>query len=439
MPAEPGQWILIVLLACGAWRVLQLLGEAGSAYPRATLTALALFTAYAIPFMIFIASVDYLEPEPKQLIAAALGWGGCVALAVAVRANPALDSLLAKALSPTFAASWGPALVGPTIEEPVKALGIVMIVMVARSQINSLVDGLVYGAAVGLGFQVVENVFYAVNAVAVRSAEDRLRPVFEVFVMRGFVSGFWSHTVFTALSGFGIARAVLGSGWPILRRLRAAAAAVLGAWLCHFTWNLPMLTEGLSVLGELLVKGVPPLLLVLAITRAAVYREAGHYVEYLRRLADPRIATSMELALLLTHAGRVAARRDAMMQGRYALPEGFPLGNVRRHLNAFRAGQATRRLQRSQARLAVELSRNGEDLRCAAVIRARRQVLAARVRLESVIDHAGTARSQFHGLATPPGAEASQTGWSPAKESVPAAPAPLRMIRLLAAYARRRR
>ena len=43
----------------------------------------------------------------------------------------------------------------------------ILIVLIARAQVNSVLDGMVYGALVGLGFQVVEDIVYAVNAVAV--------------------------------------------------------------------------------------------------------------------------------------------------------------------------------------------------------------------------------------------------------------------------------
>ena len=57
-----------------------------------------------------------------------------------------------------------------------KTLGVVIIVLVARRQINSVVDGAVYGAFVGLGFQVVEDFIYAVNAVGDRRPGRPGRP-----------------------------------------------------------------------------------------------------------------------------------------------------------------------------------------------------------------------------------------------------------------------
>ena len=82
---------------------------------------------------------------------------------------------------------------------------LVMIALLAGSQINSVLDGFVYGALAGLGFQVVENIVFALNAVDLAGAGDRGGPVVATFLLRGFLGGLWSHTLFTALAGAGVA------------------------------------------------------------------------------------------------------------------------------------------------------------------------------------------------------------------------------------------
>ena len=56
--------------------------------------------------------------------------------------------------------SWAAAIVAPVDEELYKGAGLVIIYLMARSEFDSVMDGLVYGAMIGLGFQVVENVQY---------------------------------------------------------------------------------------------------------------------------------------------------------------------------------------------------------------------------------------------------------------------------------------
>jgi len=304
-----------------------------------------LFALYAIPFVIFVRAVDYLEREPAILLATAFAWGGLVATSAALSGTAALHEILAKAVSPAFAAAWGPALAGPTTEEILKLLGVVIIALVAGSQINSVLDGFVYGALVGLGFQVVENIVFALHAVDLAGGGDRAGPVVATFLLRGFLGGLWSHTLFTALAGAGV-------GYFVVRRTRSRwhrfgiAAACFGvAWLCHFLWNSPLLGNGFGyglpgVLAVILVKGIPALAMVLALARSAERLEGDYYSAILTSVADPRIATPGEIRALVSLRTRLAARRLARAR----------LGR--------RGARAVRRLQRAQAHLAVELSRD---------------------------------------------------------------------------------
>jgi RsiW-degrading membrane proteinase PrsW (M82 family) len=357
----PAFWLLIVLLAAGGWQIGGLLRQEAAGYPLATGLATVLFVLYAVPFVAVVRSLDYFEREPPLLLVAALGWGALTATAAAVRGDSAVHDLLAKLVSPSFAASWGPAVAGPTVEELAKILGVVVTVLVARAQINSVIDGVVYGACVGLGFQVVEDIGYALNAVALAGHGDSVKPVIGTFLLRGFLGGLWSHTLFSALAGSGIAYAALHHDHPWWKRWGAAIGALAGAWLFHFCWNSPLLADGFGyggagVLAALLIKGIPALLLVTLLVRRASRREAGYYLDHLA--GDERVVTVRELAALGSGRTRAAARRYARGRGGRA------------------ACRAVRRLQRAQALLALELSRGGRRAgRYRAAALAQRQVL----------------------------------------------------------------
>lgn len=345
----PVFWMLVVLLLIGGWRIGRIAGLAFGRYPIATGLAAVLFGLYAVPFVIVARSVDFLEREPIPLLAAAAAWGGLVATSAAIPGNAAVHDLLAKLVSPAFAASWGPAIAGPSTEEVLKTLGVVVVVLVARRQVNSVVDGVVYGAFVGLGFQVVEDFIYAVNAVGIAGRGDHVGPVIVTFFLRGFLAGLWSHTLFSALAGTGVAYFVVRRDRSLPCRLGIAALCVLGAWVFHFVWNSPLLADGfgyggLGVLVALLVKGIPALLMILLLIRSASGREADFYLGGLVAFGDPDIATSRELAVLRDGRRRMAARRYA-------------------YARAGRPGaMAVRLLQRAQARLAVDISRGGHGL-----------------------------------------------------------------------------
>ncbi|WP_433299786.1 PrsW family intramembrane metalloprotease [Actinoplanes sp. CA-030573] len=363
----PAFWVVAALVVAGAVRISQIAGRLFSAYPLATVTAVVLFALFAVPFWLVVSELDFLEREPTELLVLAFAWGGLVATSASIPASVALEDLVAKLGSPHLAADWGAALAAPTVEETAKTLGVVVIVLIARSQINSVLDGIVYGAMVGLGFQIAEDVVFAVGAVALAGQGDHVQPVIATFLLRGFLSGVWSHTLFGALAGAGIGYLVVRRDRPLGMRIGVAVLACLGAWASHVLWNSPLLGDGigngpLALLGVLVLKGLPPLLLILWLVRRAHDREADYYVGHLATLRDPELITDGELAALGSSSARAAARRHASAA-------------------AGRAGQqAVRRLQHAQARLAVQMSRVAADVgqvddSSAAEVRQQRKVL----------------------------------------------------------------
>jgi RsiW-degrading membrane proteinase PrsW (M82 family) len=359
----PAFWLFLLLLGIGAYRVVGLVGPAFTAYPSASIAAAVVFGLYAVPFMLVARSVDFLEREPPLLLAAALGWGGMVATTTALSGNNAVYDLLAKLVSPSFAVSWGPAISAPAIEELLKTLGVVIIVLVARKQVNSVVDGAVYGAFVGLGFQVVEDFIYAVNAVAIAGRGDRIGPVFVTLLLRGFLGGLWSHTLFSALAGAGVAYFVIRRDRPMWQRVGIAFLSWLGAWACHFVWDSPWLTDGFGygvggVLLAILIKGAPALIMIWLLVRAASGSEADFYLAELA--GDSLIATPGEMRALRTGRRRFVARRYAYARcGR-------------------KGSNAVRLIQRAQARLAVARSRGSGDIAYwrSAVLRQRYRLIS---------------------------------------------------------------
>lgn len=346
--ARPAVWMLVLLLVVGGWRLGEILHRTFLVYPVATAAALILFAVYAIPFVVLVRLIDYLDRDPPALLAAGFAWGGLVATSAAISGSAALQNILAKQGSPELAAQWGPALAGAGVEEILKVLGVFAIALVTPYHTASIVSGFSYGALVGLGFQVIEGVVYAVSAAAVYAGHDQVGPVVAAFLVRGFMAGLWSHTLFTALAGAGVAYALVRRDQPVLLRGGVALGLFLTAWGFHFLWNSPVLSVRLgrepfaSFVGAfviILVKGLPALLVGTVLIVAAERRESDYYAAVLAGLGDPRIATASEIDALVSPRRRLAARKHARLR----------LG---------RAGaRAVGRLQRAQARLAVAVSR----------------------------------------------------------------------------------
>src|SRR5215217_371825 len=258
-------------------------------------------------------------------------------------------AVVARLLGPDIAARWTAALTAPLVEETLKAVGVVLIYLIARSEINGVVDGFVYGAMVGLGFAVVENVFYFVGQFGGQPAG-----VLGGFFVRVLTSGLYGHVLYTGLTGMGIAWFVTRTDQRVGRRLLVAGGLCLVAVLAHFLWNSPLLnllpTGEITPVEQLVaiplaaaVKGIPFLVLVVLLVGLA-RRQERRWLEAAAagELGGPAL-TAEELHVLEQPRRRWRARRA-----------------MRR-----RAGRGAaallRRLQRQQLSLAMLRTRLGDD------------------------------------------------------------------------------
>jgi protease PrsW len=343
-PRLPAFWLFTFLILIGVLGTGSIVAERVAANQEASLLAITLLLLWAVPFVLAINALDLFEREPLGMLTAAFAWGGLAAITLAISANTALIDLIAKLGSPALADDWGPALAGPTNEETLKALGVLLLALIATAEIDTPIDGLVYGAFVGLGFQILENFLYFTNPTFVGNASAQTEVVWDLFVVRGLVDGIWSHAAYTGLVGLGIGYLVSRQEIPRARRILVAVLAFVAAWSMHFFWNAPWLVDlveqGLS--GWIvfsLVKGLPGFLLLVVLYLLARRREA-HWIEH---VLAPEVATGAataeEIRALLTFHGRRHERRAARRSG------------------GRRAARRTKQLQREQIALALERTR----------------------------------------------------------------------------------
>ena len=154
-----------------------------------------------------------------------------------------------------------------------------LIVLIARDEVDDVMDGFVYGALCGLGFAVVEDVFYF---LAVFGGD--VGGVFQGFFVRVIASGLYSHVLYTGLVGMAVGVIVTRrEERPLRDRVRIAALLAGTAVFAHFLWNSPILeffpaqpwegAEWLLIPVATTVKGLPLLLFVVIAVRLAHGRE----------------------------------------------------------------------------------------------------------------------------------------------------------------------
>lgn len=304
-----------------------------------------LLLVYALPVFLIVYYLDLYEREPLPLVFAALVWGGVAATTLSAIANGGWGLVVARVAGPEFAARWTAALTAPLVEETLKGVGVVLIYLIARDEVDDVMDGFVYGAVCGLGFAVVEDVFYFMNVFGGQPAG-----VLRGFFLRVLASGLYSHVLYTGLVGMGI-------GYVVSRRSSVTRARRV--WICaglcalavfgHFLWNSPWLdlfpaepwTAGdwPMIFVATAVKGMPLLVFV----GTAVWLARGREHRWLHASLVDEVGSGGvsqgELEQLETPGLRRRARRE-----------------MRRRAGG-RAATLLHRLQREQVNLAMVRSR----------------------------------------------------------------------------------
>jgi RsiW-degrading membrane proteinase PrsW (M82 family) len=284
-PRRAAFWVLAALIVNGLIYTVHMFSMGMRVVPVTAFLGLLVWGLYTLAFVQVFRTLDLLEQHPPEAFVLAFAWGGMGAVYFAAPANKAIQSLCAKLVSPEFVAVWGPAVAGPITEEFLKIAGVILLVLVARNQFQTYLSVLIVGAMTGLGFQVVENLSYTVNASMHFPLENQVSPVFINLLTRGLLSGLWSHAAYTTISSFGIAWFMLRPERPMAARVAGALLCFALAWAMHFVWNAPFLEDlfegGYGQMAMLLaVKGIPVVIAAGLFWRVAA-RENGAYVHAL--------------------------------------------------------------------------------------------------------------------------------------------------------------
>ena len=185
-----------------------------------------------LPVIVYIAIiylVDRYEKEPLWLLGAAFLWGAIPSIIFAFIVNTVLSIPFYVFAGEGLGDALSASLVAPLVEESVKGMLLLALLLVWRQEIDSILDGIIYGAMIGLGFAMVENVFYFIGAFE----EGGMESWFSVVALRN-VFGL-NHSLFTALTGLGIAIARL-TPRPWIR-FTAPIMGWMGAMFLHFVHN----------------------------------------------------------------------------------------------------------------------------------------------------------------------------------------------------------
>lgn len=203
-----------------------------------SLTILAsLMITYAvvqtIVLLLLLRFVDPYEREPASLLALMALWGAVGATSISALGN----TIIRNALPLDVATVFGRALYAPVVEEVAKGLALVIFVLVALRadgrfgipRFEGVTDGIVYGAAVGLGFAFTEDVVYLLIGASRLGLEQGL---VDYLARRDFFGlAMLHHAIYSATFGVGLGLAT----WTLRRgpKVLFASGGLLLAMLLH--------------------------------------------------------------------------------------------------------------------------------------------------------------------------------------------------------------
>ena len=292
-----------------------------------------------ILYLLFIRAIDLYEREPLRYVVPVFLWGFVVATTISLVFNTLAQTTFESLVSKQAANFLTAVVVAPVVEESTKGLALFIIFVIAYLasrrhrliEFAGVMDGIVYGAAVGFGFALAEDILYGVQFGA------------ETFLVRRILGGF-GHAAFTSLTGIGIGlipfvnNRVLKFFPPLL--------GLLGAILLHATFNFLATTMG--PVAYLFMFIVVLLYLVLIIVWLAFERR---WIQYeLREEVEKGIISPEEYVILPTYFRRTGYYLRLILTGR--LGEWFRARRV--HSTAVDLAFAKRLARRSPAPSRVE-------------------------------------------------------------------------------------
>jgi RsiW-degrading membrane proteinase PrsW (M82 family) len=273
--------------------------------------------------------LDRYEQEPRRVLIGAFAWGAIGAVVLAIILEVITGSALIFAIGDGAATIVSAVIAAPVIEESAKGVALLILTRRFGDEFDDLLDGLIYGALIGLGFAMTENILYFGGEYLDHGA----RGLGQLFIARVVINGF-GHAVYTATTGAAIGWAREHPERTIARRV----APVIGwslAVLQHLLWNGSLFVIG-GMLGKhvtlfkvLLIQAplfaIPPVIVIVIVARFAARRELRVLNEELRGEVDDGALTREEFAILTDDKlrkrqaawSRRAGRAQAQRQRRF--------------------------------------------------------------------------------------------------------------------------
>lgn len=236
---------LAILLLISIFQFVPVFGRLDAAGMRIFGLALLWAALLSLIPLAILRFLDRREPESRWLYLIALLWGAVIATGIALPLNMAIFHLveaylkvnpgLQAMLGENAAFTIGAPIAGPLDEEITKGLGVLLLFWFLKSEFDNVRDGFIYGALIGIGFNLFESALYV--------AQDYMKWGFAPWGIelgtRHSLLGFAGHPLFTGLFGM-----FLGLARQTTRPWLHYAAPIIG-WLLGYTAHFLFNVQGL--------------------------------------------------------------------------------------------------------------------------------------------------------------------------------------------------
>lgn len=273
----------------------------------------------AILYVIAILSLDRYEHEPLRAVAYAFAWGATGAVIFSVIAEALFAGFATVAAGAEAAGALTLVVGAPVIEEAFKGVALLILLKSYRHELDNVLDGLVYGAIIGIGFAMTENIGYFIQAWQ----EGGFGNLGELFIIRAVVNGF-GHAMYTGVIGAAV-------GWSRSQYQQGAMRWVvpvlgyLAGVLLHMLWNggvvllAELLGEDASIWQVMLVEAplfvLPPLLILYLVARRGASTERWVMKQQLHDEVAAGVISEPEYFEFIDHDLRSQRLRSARKQG----------------------------------------------------------------------------------------------------------------------------
>jgi len=241
-------------------------------------------------------------------------WGGFAATgAMAANANSAIIALYGKVFGQVWALNWGAGLAAPFTEETAKGSGLLLLIALAPRQVRTAFDGLILGAFIGLGFQIIEDISYAMTSAGTQFGANQIGASIGTIVLR-MVSGVAAHILYSAIFCAGLVYLLGRPAEP--RKVGRGLLLMATPMLLHGVWDSLGSIAGpsaLALLGLLIAVVVIALVILVRVYKLTVQRER----DIVRDVMTPEVARNViSGAELDAVAGNRKARKAFRKAGR---------------------------------------------------------------------------------------------------------------------------